>query len=183
MLRVRNFIPAISLEGFEEATDSRRGTGVYQKAVNAMEILHKYRLPYGISACYTSVNYDSITSEEFYDKLIEMGAYFIWYFHYMPIGNDAVPALLPTPEQRELVCRRIRYLRANKPLFAMDFQNDEMWIPAFSSITRTPISGKRHCLNACRAPYSWHTTIICLLTTICSAHARCLKIHIISAGS
>ena len=128
MLRVRNFIPAISLEGFEEATDSRRGTGVYQKAVNAMEILHKYRLPYGISACYTSVNYDSITSEEFYDKLIEMGAYFIWYFHYMPIGNDAVPALLPTPEQRELVCRRIRYLRANKPLFAMDFQNDAEYV-------------------------------------------------------
>ena len=128
MLRVRNFIPAISLEGFEEATDSRRGTGVYQKAVNAMEILHKYRLPYGISACYTSVNYDSITSEEFYDKLIEMGAYFIWYFHYMPVGNDAVPALLPTPEQRELVCRRIRYLRANKPLFAMDFQNDAEYV-------------------------------------------------------
>ena len=74
MLRVRNFIPAISLEGFEEATDSRRGTGVYQKAVKAMEVLHRYRLPYGISACYTSVNYDSITSEEFYDKLIEMGA-------------------------------------------------------------------------------------------------------------
>ena len=89
---------------------------------------HKYRLPYGISACYTSVNYDSITSEEFYDKLIEMGAYFIWYFHYMPIGNDAVPALLPTPEQRELVCRRIRYLRANKPLFAMDFQNDAEYV-------------------------------------------------------
>ena len=128
MLRVRNFIPAISLEGFEEATDSRRGTGVYQKAVKAMEILHKYRLPYGISACYTSANYDSITSEEFYDKLIEMGAYFIWYFHYMPVGNDAVPALLPTPEQRELVCKRIRYLRANKPLFAMDFQNDAEYV-------------------------------------------------------
>ena len=25
MLRVKNFIPAISLEGFEEATDGRRG--------------------------------------------------------------------------------------------------------------------------------------------------------------
>lgn len=128
MLRVGNFIPAISLEGFEEATDSRRGKGVYQKVVRAMEILHDHKLPYGISACYTSFNYDSITSEEFYDKLIEMGAYFIWYFHYMPVGNDAVPELLPTPEQRELVCRRIRDYRAHKPLFAMDFQNDAEFV-------------------------------------------------------
>ena len=29
MLRVKNFIPAISLEGFEAATDGRRGNGVF----------------------------------------------------------------------------------------------------------------------------------------------------------
>ena len=36
MLRVKNFVPAISLEGFEEATGSRRGEGVYGKATHAM---------------------------------------------------------------------------------------------------------------------------------------------------
>ena len=128
MLRVGNFMPAISLEGFEEATDSRRGEGVYQKVIRAMEILNEHKLPYGISACYTSENYDSITSEEFYDKLIEMGAYFIWYFHYMPVGNDAVPELLPTPEQREIVINRIRDYRNRKPMFAMDFQNDAEYV-------------------------------------------------------
>ena len=30
MLRVKNFYPAISIEGFEEATDFRRGKGTYQ---------------------------------------------------------------------------------------------------------------------------------------------------------
>lgn len=38
MLRVKNFIPAISIDGFEEATDSRRGAGIYQKIIKAMEI-------------------------------------------------------------------------------------------------------------------------------------------------
>ncbi len=128
MLRVKNFIPAISLEGFEDATDSRRGDGVYNKVIRAMEILKSRKLPYGISACYTSYNYDSITSEEFYDKIIEMGAYFIWYFHYMPVGNDASSELLPNPEQRELVIDRIRHYRATKPLFAMDFQNDAEYV-------------------------------------------------------
>lgn len=38
MLRVGNFVPAISLEGSEIATDGRRGNGVYQKVIQAMEL-------------------------------------------------------------------------------------------------------------------------------------------------
>lgn len=128
MLRVKNFVPAISLEGFEEATDSRRGDGVYGKATHAMNLLRERKLLYGISSCYTRANFESITSEEYYDSLIRMGAYFIWYFHYMPVGNDASPELLPTPEQRTEVYRRIRRYRAEKPLFAMDFQNDAEFV-------------------------------------------------------
>ena len=128
MLRVKNFVPAISLEGFQEPTDSRRGQGVFDKVIRAMDILHERKLIYGISSCYTSVNYESITSEEYFDMLIEKGAYFIWYFHYMPVGNDAAPELLPNPEQREAVYRRLRDLRGRKPLFTMDFQNDAEYV-------------------------------------------------------
>lgn len=128
MLRVKNFVPSISLEGSKEATDSRRGDGVYDKAVKAMKLLREKKLLYGISCCYTSENYDSITSEAYWDMMIEMGAYFVWYFHYMPVGNDASVELMPNPEQRELVYRRIREQRARKPLFAMDFQNDAEFV-------------------------------------------------------
>ena len=128
MLRVGNFVPAISLEGFEEATDGRRGNGVYQKVTKAMALLREKKLIYGISCCYTSANYDSITSEEFYDSMIDLGAYFVWYFHYMPVGNDAAPELLPSPEQRTGVYEKIRHYRATKPLFAMDFQNDAEYV-------------------------------------------------------
>lgn len=38
MLRVKNFVPAISLEGMEEATDGRRGQGVYSKVIHAMDL-------------------------------------------------------------------------------------------------------------------------------------------------
>ena len=128
MLRVGNFVPAISLEGFEEATDGRRGNGVFRKVTKAIELLRHKKLLFGISACYTSANFESITSEEFFDNLIDMGAYFIWYFHYMPVGNDASPELLPTPEQRKETYRRIRHYRETKPLFAMDFQNDAEYV-------------------------------------------------------
>ncbi len=128
MLRVKNFVPAISLEGDEEATDGRRGKGTYQKVIKAMSLLREKKLLYGISSCYTSANYDSISSEAYYDSLIDLGAYFIWYFHYMPVGNDASVDLLPTPEQRTEVYHRVRHLRATKPLFAMDFQNDAEYV-------------------------------------------------------
>lgn len=128
MLDVKNLVPAISVEGFEEATDGRRGNGTYEKAVRAMGYLKERKLPFGISCCYTSQNLDSIASDAFFDQMIDWGAYFAWYFHYMPVGNDAAPELLPTPEQREYMYHKIREVRVTKPLFAMDFQNDGEYV-------------------------------------------------------
>lgn len=36
LLAVKNFIPVLSVEGFEKATDARRGKGTYQKVIRAM---------------------------------------------------------------------------------------------------------------------------------------------------
>ncbi len=124
MLRVRNFIPAISVEGSRESHDARRGEGSYDKVVKAMHILKERKLPFGISCCYTSQNLDFISSEDFYDEMIEWGASFVWYFHYMPVGNDAAPQLLPKPKQREFMYHQIRRFRQTKAIFGMDFQND-----------------------------------------------------------
>jgi len=128
MLRVKNFVPAISLEGFEEANDSRRGEGCYSKVTNAMKLLKEHKLPFGVSTCYTSKNYRDITSEEFFDLMVDNGALFAWFFHYMPVGRDAVPELLPNPQQREIVKDRIRGFRDTKPIFTIDFQNDAEYV-------------------------------------------------------
>ncbi|MCD8029062.1 MAG: radical SAM protein [Erysipelotrichaceae bacterium] len=128
MLRVKNFVPAISIEGNEEVTDARRGKGTYQKVIKAMKILKDKKLPFGVSCCYTSVNADSISSEEFMDQLINFGAKFAFFFHYMPVGNDAVTDLLPNPKQREMIYHRIRDYRNTKALFTMDFQNDAEFV-------------------------------------------------------
>jgi len=123
-LRVGNFVPAISIEGFEEATDSRRGSGTYRSVIEAMERLKERKLFFGISCCYTSKNTEVIGSEEYIDSMIDMGAKFAWLFTYMPIGADAVPELLATAEQREFMYWQIRKFRKEKPIFTMDFWND-----------------------------------------------------------
>lgn len=128
MLKVKNFVPALSIEGFEDSNDSRRGKGVYKKIMNAMNLMKKYKLPFGISTCYTSKNIKDVSSEKFFDMIIEKGALFAWFFHYMPVGNDAVIDLLPNPEQREHMYRQIRKFRNSKAIFTMDFQNDAEYV-------------------------------------------------------
>ena len=124
MLRVHNFVPAISIEGFEEATDDRRGQGTYQKVIKAMERLKARKLLFGISCCYTSRNVEVIGSEEYFDSMIDMGAKFAWMFTYMPIGAAAVPELIATAEQRKFMYEQIHKFRETKPIFTMDFWND-----------------------------------------------------------
>lgn len=124
MLRVKNFIPAISVEGFEEATDARRGEGTFAKVTEAMALLRKHRLPFGVSCCYTSENASSIASEEFFDWMIEQGVLFAWIFTYMPVGKNSPTDLMVHADQREHLYRFVREMRMTKPLFTLDFQND-----------------------------------------------------------
>lgn len=124
MIRVANFVPAISVEGFEEATDARRGEGTYAKVSRAMELLRENGLPFGVSCCYTSANASSIASEEFFDWLIEKGALFAWIFTYMPVGVGSPTSLMVHADQREHLYRFVREMREKKPLFTLDFQND-----------------------------------------------------------
>ncbi len=125
MIRVKNFIPAISVEGIGEATDVRRGEGTFAKIDEAMALLRKHKLPFGVSCCHTSQNSDSLASEEFFDWLIDQGALFAWIFTFMPVGyNTKDDALMATPEQREHLYHLVRDMREKKPIFTLDFQND-----------------------------------------------------------
>lgn len=128
MLRLKNIVPAISVEGSEFTTDVRRGDGTYSKVLKAMDKLKENGLPFGISCCYTSMNYESIISEEFVDDMIDRGALFAWYFHFMPVGKGTGKELLPKPNQREHVYHELRKFRKTKPLFFLDFQNDAEYI-------------------------------------------------------
>ncbi len=127
MKRVGNLYLAISLEGSPEVNDLRRGEGVYGKVMKAMDMLKAKGLIFGTSVCYTSQNFETVTSDEFVDLLVEKGCRYALYFHYMPVGNDAAMGLLPTVEQRIYIKDRVREIRNmtnGKGIFTMDFQND-----------------------------------------------------------
>ncbi|MEE8722698.1 MAG: radical SAM protein [Eggerthellaceae bacterium] len=125
MLRVKNFIPAFSIEGFEEATDARRGQGTFKKVTHAMDLLRERHLPFGASLCYTSQNYDSITSDEFIQFLVDEGVLFSWIFTFIPVGVGSPVELLASADQRAGMYHKVRDdWRHNVPIFFADFWND-----------------------------------------------------------
>lgn len=122
--RLGNVAPGISIEGYEDHTDARRGKDVYQKALGAMELLRQSGVTFGISVTYTSENVDLVTDERFVQFYVDQGALFAWYFMFMPIGRDPVLELVPSPEQRIRCGDRIVSLRKKHPIFMADFWND-----------------------------------------------------------
>ncbi len=119
-----NIGPAFSLEGWEEETDARRGSGVFQKITEAMGRLRERRLFFGASVTATSQNVETVTSEEFIDFLIDQGARFMWSFQYIPIGRTPDIKLALSPEQRGYMAVRFADIRRRKPLPIADFWND-----------------------------------------------------------
>lgn len=131
MKRLGNLIFMLSIEGTPETNDERRGSGHYAAVMKAMDLLRENGLIFGTSICYTRQNIEAVTDLDFLRMLAKKGAHFGFYFHYMPVGKNAVPDLMPTVEQRREMIRKIRWVRSDEcdiPFFPMDFQNDGEYV-------------------------------------------------------
>ena len=127
---VGNMFLTISIEGNEETTDARRGKGTYQSVISAMGRLKKRGIPFGASLCYTKLNADVISSDEYADFLISLGVIFAWFFTFVPVGCGTSPELMATAEQRETMYNQVRKWRFDevKQLFCIDFFNDGEYV-------------------------------------------------------
>ena len=127
VVRLGNITFFLSIEGTPETNDSRRGDGHYDAVMKAMDLFKKYGIIFGTSICYTRANIEAVTNDDFLKMLSDKGARAGFYFHYMPVGNNAVYDLMPTLEQRQYMINRIREIRTSEndiEFYPMDFQND-----------------------------------------------------------
>jgi MoaA/NifB/PqqE/SkfB family radical SAM enzyme len=119
-----NLTPAISIEGFEQRTDARRGDGVFKRILAAMDNLREARVPFGISLTATRHNAEEILSDEFIDFFFEeQSVVYGWLFQYMPIGRSYTLDLLVTPEQRLWMWRRTWEIIRDRGYMLVDFWN------------------------------------------------------------
>jgi MoaA/NifB/PqqE/SkfB family radical SAM enzyme len=122
--RLGNVMPAISLEGFKDETDKRRGKGHFEKVVQSMDLLREAKVLFACSLTQAKENTDVLSSERFIDFLVAKGCILIWYFMCVPVGKNPDIGLLPTPEQRDLMREKLKVFRATKPILFVDFWND-----------------------------------------------------------
>lgn len=126
--RLGNVAFAISLEGFRENTDKRRGKGVFDRVMKAMDILHRAGVMFGFSATYTRNNTEEVGSDDFVDLMIKKGCTFGWYFTYVPIGKDVDLDMMAAPEQRAFMYQQVKHFRKSKPIAVFDFWNDGEYV-------------------------------------------------------
>jgi MoaA/NifB/PqqE/SkfB family radical SAM enzyme len=119
-----NVAPGISVEGWEEQTDFRRGKGVYRRVMDTMDALREAGLFFGFSATATRLNAEVYCDEAFYDHMAEKGCLFGWFFMFVPVGQDNTVDLMVTPQQRDRLRQYVHRMRATKPIFVADFWND-----------------------------------------------------------
>ena len=124
MAKIGNVFPAISVEGFEERTDARRGKGVFKKITGNMDLLKEAKVPFGFSVTVTRENFDEISGEEFVNFMDKKGALICWYFMYVPIGRNPSFESMLTPEQRAELFKRVSFYRKSRPILLVDFWND-----------------------------------------------------------
>ena len=125
--RAGNLTFAFSVEGYGEQTDYRRGAGVYERILGAMELLRQRDVAFGFSVCCHAKNYDLVTSDAFAAEMARLGCWGGWYFTYLPVGADATMDLVLSPEQRAHVSRHTRALR-DKGYILHDFWYDSFLV-------------------------------------------------------
>lgn len=124
IVELGNVAPAISVEGFREQTDERRGQGTFDKVMRAMDNLRDKGAVFAFSTTASRKNIEIITGDDFARLMIDKGAAYGWFFSYIPIGKSPDLAYMPTPQERNRLREGVNRLRQEHPILAADFWND-----------------------------------------------------------
>ncbi len=123
--RLGNVTPLISIEGTEIISDERRGRdGVYSKSMEGIYNSVNNKLLTGVCTSVCQTNIDDLVAERWVDRLIEVGAMYMWFHTYRPVGPDACDELALTPEQQRRVRQFVVDTRATKPIAVVDAYYD-----------------------------------------------------------
>ena len=121
----RNLLPIISIEGGREATDARRGEGVYDQVEEAMLRIRSSGMIFGASVTVTKENMREVYSKEFCEGLYEKGCRAVIFVEYVPADGKS-DRLAPGEPERLWMQEQIRALRRrNRRMVFIAFPGDE----------------------------------------------------------
>ena len=74
----------------------------------------------GVCTSLCRTNIDDLLTEQWVERLIDMGVMYTWFHVYRPMGPDACPDLCLTPEQQLRARQFVVDMRAAKPIIIID---------------------------------------------------------------
>jgi MoaA/NifB/PqqE/SkfB family radical SAM enzyme len=116
-----NVSPLISIEGLETESDARRGgCGVYSSALEGLRHCHENRLFTGVASSISRNSIDDLVCDRFVNEIARLGAHYLWYYIYRPVGPNPSPERALSSEQILRLRRFIVDSRATAPLMLVD---------------------------------------------------------------
>jgi MoaA/NifB/PqqE/SkfB family radical SAM enzyme len=120
-----HIIPVISLEAGLEDTDKRRGAGVFNRVMNAFDILQSHKILYGFSITVTSENVEQLQTEEVFKEKYPYGARLGCFIEYIPTGRTPNLNLCLSSAQRNSFRQWFLKLKEISNTYLIHFPGDE----------------------------------------------------------
>jgi MoaA/NifB/PqqE/SkfB family radical SAM enzyme len=117
-------VPVLSMEGYEEDTDGRRGQGIYDYLKTVIPKLKERDIFYAVSLTVTRTNYDTVMGEPFIEDLLGLGCQFFVYLEYTPIREGTEDWVI-TPEQRAAISGTMSAHRQKYPALFIAVPGEE----------------------------------------------------------
>jgi MoaA/NifB/PqqE/SkfB family radical SAM enzyme len=120
----KNIVPLISIEGYEEDTDTRRGNGVYERLQGVIRKLKKQDVFFGTSITVTRTNFDTVTNDEFIRNITSLGCKMLLFAEYTPVKPGTEDWVI-TDEQRDKLAGLMNTYRSRYSALFISVPGDE----------------------------------------------------------
>ncbi len=120
LAKLGNVTPLISIDGFAENNDDRRGKEVFDSAMAGIARLQEKKILFGIATTITANNFEEVFSDAYLNHFISKGALYIWYYVYRPVGNEPNPHFCLSKEQIVEVRKKLLEVRRKFPILIID---------------------------------------------------------------
>jgi MoaA/NifB/PqqE/SkfB family radical SAM enzyme len=114
----------LSIEGDQQKTDERRGTGLYSKVESVAEVLRRNRMFYGLSITLTSNNFDQVMDPAYIQQYYDKGCRLFFFVEYVPFTGKDLPNCI-TAEQRKKLPVINQILRRKIPALYINLPGEE----------------------------------------------------------
>jgi len=110
----------VSLDGGEAGNDARRGEGVFAQVMEGIRRLRRAGILFGVATTVTAQNHEEVLGDAYVRFICRLGAAYLWYYGYRPVGSDSAPELALNAEMFGRFRRSLLELRRRHPIVIID---------------------------------------------------------------